>query len=643
MTYLSAIISGIVVGGAYSLLAVGVSLIFSTTGVLNFAHAGLAMVAAYLYGWLGTQLEIAPPLAALATVGAVTLLGVVIEHLVMRRAAEASAITRLMATLGVLALLQGLVLQFFGFSPQVARPLMPAGSVSLGTTGITYQQIAVFVAAVVLVLGLGAFLRMTRVGLAIRAVAQDHTVSRLMGVRRDTISKLNWAIGAFLAAVAGVLIAPLTFVTIGTFPLLLLKALGATLLGGVAGLVGAFFGGFAIGAVEALGSVVSAAPGTRELFILILVLGILVLRRRWPQDLTSGEIPSAAQRGFRHYRAARVIVAASVALLLVYALLYDFWSFTGSVALVYALAGLSLVVLTGWTGQVSLLQGGFVGAGAFGLTWFLNRLDVPFPLAMVAAVAAGTAFSAIVALPALRLRGLQLGIATLVMSAAASEWLFNLRGTSWLIERPQFLLDDRRIFLTLLPITAVLFWMVHNLGTGAWGRMFFAVRRSDETASHFGIHAARVRVQAFVLSGFIASLAGTFFAVLLTSIEPSSFGPLFSISLLLYAVVGGTQSLAGPVIAALVFAVGPQLVKVSQTTASALPDILSGLLVILLIIARPDGLAGFLAKPAGTRQRSAEVDPVLHPRPLPRHQPVARRLSRRDGGSPALVLPEVPT
>ncbi|HEX4978484.1 MAG TPA: ABC transporter permease [Acidimicrobiales bacterium] len=628
LTYVNALITGVVAGSVYALVAVGVSLIFATTGVLNFAHAGFAMAAAYLYSWLGSEQGLNAWLAAALSVAAVGGLGLVTERFLIRRVADASATTRLIATLGLLALLQGLMLQLFGFQPKAARPLFTTGAISIGSIRVTSQQVAVFVTAVVLVVGLGAFLRYSRTGLAIRATAQDRDVAELMGIRRVYIARLNWGVAAFLAGVAGVLIAPLTIVTIGTFPILLIKALAATLFGGMVGLLGSFVGGFAIGSVEALASTASSVPGIRELVVLVMIVALLLARRSWPAALTSGQGLGGGALGSRLSTPARALVGV-LALLAVYnAATTDFWGYIGAVGLVYVLVGFSLVVLTGWTGQVSLMHGGLAGLGAFGLTYFLD-FGWPMWLAILATAVTGMVVGGIVALPALRLRGLQVGIATLAVTGALSSWLFQLEGTSWTIARPSYFVSDRNIFLVMLAITVVVALALTNLRRSAWGRTFFAVRQSGETAAHFAVDPVRVRVSAFLLSGFLAALAGAFYAVLLTAIKPTDFGPLLSITFLLYLVVGGTESLIGPVIAALLFAFGPQVVLSSQTSASAIPDIVSGVLVLLLVAGRPTGLASFLASPA--QAGGGVVEPrgarVVRPRMLPTPEP-GRRLPR---------------
>lgn len=626
--WLNALIAGLVVGGGFSLLAVGISLIFSTTGVLNLGHAAFAMVAAYLYVWLSSSHGWPVGAAALVAVAVTTGLGVGVERVVMRRLADAAPTTKLIMTLGVLALTQGLMLQFFGFQPKAARTLLPAHSVSFAGVGVQYQQIAVVFAALVLVGLLGGFLRSTRTGLAVRAVAQDHQVARLLGIRRHRIASLNWATGAFMAAVAGVLMVPLTILTIDTFPLYIVLALAATLFGGVSGLSGAFVGGFVIGIVQSFAATASSTPGIPSLAVFVVILVLLLVRRKWPAELSGSATLGSGIIGSRLAYPARILLAGVSIFALVKSLESDFWGYVGALALIYMLVGLSLVVLTGYTGQVSLMQGGLVGLGAFSLTWYLNRLHLPLWLAIVFAALTGMAVGGVAALPALRLKSLQLGIATLAISSALSDWAFNIHGVSWVFARPSALVSDRHVFYVLLPVTAIATLLVRSLRRGAWGRRFLAVKQSGDTAAHFGISPVRVRVGAFLLSGFLASLAGAFWLVLVTAIKPTDFNILLSISFLLYIVVGGTESLAGPLIAGLVFAYGPQVVKVSQATASALPTIISGALVVLLVAARPDGLAGFLTRRARRSTRPDEGLAVLEVAPVRLAHGNGRRLSR---------------
>jgi len=629
--YVNALVAGLVIGGGYSLLAVGVSLIFATTGVLNLAHAGFAMIAAYVYEYLGTRQDWNLWAAALVAVATVAVCGVLVERLAIRRVADAPPPTKFVVTLGLLSLMTGVCLQLFGFQPKGARPLFPVGSISLGSSvEVSHQQLALIVAAVGFVAALTVFLRITRTGLAIRAVADNQTVARMMGIRRDRISGLNWAIAATLAGVSGVLIAPLTILTVATFPVLMLKAVGATLFGGITGLLGAFFGGFILGVAESLAATRFAVVGIRELTTSLLVLALLLARRRWPSELTSA-VDQGGSGGSFLYPVARGALVIGLVLAFTNAFSNDYWAQVGVFGLVYALVALGLVVLTGWSGQVSLMSGGLMGLGGMSMALLYVEHDVPLVLAIALGAVITGLFSGAVSLAAQRLRGLQVGIATLAVSAGISEWLLQRDEFPRIVARPDFLLEDRRIFLVLLPITVVALLLVRNFRVGAWGRRLFAVRQSSDTAAHFAIDPNRTRTVGFLLSGFLIGLAGCFYVLVLQGVSQLTFGVQLSISLLLYAVAAGSQSLAGPVIAGLVFAFVPQVLTESQGGASAVPDIFSGLLIIVLMGVRPGGMATLLRRSRPVEKAEAPAPPAVVARRPERGHDV--RLSRQDAPS----------
>lgn len=632
MIYVNGLVAGVVIGGGYALLAVGVSLIFATTGVLNLAHAGFAMIAAFTYEYLGTRHDWNLWLAGFVSVGAAALCGVLVERLVIRRVADAAPATKFVITLGLLSLMSGLCLQLFGFQPKGARPLFPVGSLKLGeSVEVSHQQLALIVAAVGFVAALTFFLRFTRTGLAIRAVAENQTVARMMGIRRNRIAALNWGIAATLAGVSGVLIAPLSILTVATFPVLMLKAVGATLFGGISGLLGAFVGGFILGVAESLAATEFTVVGIRELTTSLIVVVLLLTRRRWPAELTS-RADSGADHGSFLYPVARAALVIGLVLAFTNAASNDFWAQIGVLGLIYALVALGLVVLTGWSGQASLMSGGLMGLGGMSMALLYVEHGVPLIVAVVMGAMIAALFSGAVSLAAQRLRGLQVAIATLAVSAGISEWLLQRDEFPRVVARPDFLLEDRTIFFVLLPITAAALILVRNLRVGAWGRRLFAVRQSSETAAHFTIDPNRTRTVAFVLSGFLTGLAGCFYVLVLQGVSQLTFGVQVSISLLLYAVAAGSQSLAGPVIAGLVFAFVPQLLTKSQGGASAVPDIFSGLLIIVLMGFRPGGIATLLRRSRPPEQSSVPPAAAMRARRPARGHDMHLRRARSVNG-----------
>lgn len=615
MSFETALINGIAVGSVSALLAVGISQIFTVTGVLNFAHAGFAMIAAYLYSWFTTDKGWTAATAALVSILIVTLIGTLLESLVLRRLHSAPFTSKVIVTLGLLVLMQGLVLQVFGFNPRRA-PLLISGGVDILGTRASWQQLAILAVAGGLIAALLAFLRGTRIGLATRACAQDRATADLIGIRTGVVSRINWTVGAFLAAVAGVLIAPLAIFTTDSFSLYIVTGIGAALFGGLTGLAGAFAGGLVIGVVQNLAIFGSEQPGSWALAIFVAIAGLLVVRRRWPQELVAEALTStgAGWRGSQAWFPARVVLVVAWALLLVNALRVNFWSYTASLVLVYVLLGLSVVVGAGWTGQLSLGQGALMGVGVFGMLSLRNDFDLPFLPALVAVLAFGGLAGALLGLLSLRLSPTQIAIVTLAATLAASEWLF-VKGlaASESASPPGFLASDRKLFLGLVAVAAAATLLLRRLSTSHWGLAFQAVRDAPDMAAHFAVPVRSCRISAFALSGVLAAAAGVGYGLLVSVVPPFAVSVPLSINVLVFTVVGGLSSLIGPFIGPLLFIAGPQVFKVSQTTASAFPQIAGGLLVLIVLMARPDGLGSFLRRP---RTAPAESAPVLEATPL---------------------------
>ncbi len=612
VTYLNGVLVGIFTGGAYALVAVSITLMYRSTGFLSFAHAGFASLGAYVYADFAGPKGYPRPLAAVIAIVLTTLFGLVTERM-LRPVRNATAATKMIATLGIVQLTTALILILYGFAPTSAPLLLPDDSVVIGSLRISYQQTAVLVIAGVSALGLAWFLRMTRFGTAIRAVAGNPDAARLMGVSITQVGRFNWGLGAALAGTAGVLLAPLAPITAATFTLLLAKALTATLVGGLVSLPLTFLGGLGVGVADSLTTLRFSAPGAKEVVTLLLVVGLLVFRRNWAPELPpTPEIrirrrsrardaaQSVSQVGGRLVQAVKwplIIIGVTVGVVI--PARSGYWGFVGARGLYYTIQSLSLVLLVGWGGQVSLMHGAYVGIGAFTTALLVVTHGVPLELALLGGGVAGMAMGALAGLPALRLSGLQFAIASLTFAGAASEFLFRRTEFPKSLPRGKLfgvvIFDDSNLFLFMLPVTIVLYLVVWNVRRSSYGPLLISSRDASTTVAHFGADPNRTRMGTFLLASFIAALGGGFYGVLLTGFTPFDFSLILSIAILIYAVVGGIQSLAGPLIAGLAFGVVPQLIQgQASTTATAIPDLLAGVAVLALLALRPDGLASLL-------------------------------------------------
>jgi branched-chain amino acid transport system permease protein len=275
----------------------------------------------------------------------------------------------------------------------------------------------------------------------------------------------------------------------------------------------------------------------------------------------------------------------------------DSTHFYGVLSVAYALVALSLTVLTGWAGQISLCQAAFLGMGVYVAAPLLEH-GVPLPLVLVAAGLVGAAVSLVIGIPSLRLRGVYLAVVTLAFGAAAEKYFFPLRGyDADPVARPTILgvstATDRNLYLVALIVLAVALFIAANLRRSDVGRALFAIRDSEEAAMAMGIRIARYKVGAFALSAAFATTAGVLYAMLfLSTPSPSQFGVLQSFFLLALPVIGGLETLAGPIVGGVIMGTSQPMVDAFHLRLF----LVSGLLLVGVTLARNDGLVGLVQR-----------------------------------------------
>ena len=692
---LSLAVAGVMIGTLYGLLGFTLTLTFRSTGVLSFAPAGFALIAAYMYAGFSCRLGsrgncaageafLPPYLAALVSVAAVTVVALVVERLIIRPLQHASAITKSIATAAVLALCSGVMLQVYGPTPRSVpdgQQLVPPGGFTLFDVFIDWQRMTIFAVSLALVGILTAGLRKTWFGLGVRAAGQLPDVARLVGVDPVAVARFNWALAGALSGLAGVLIASITLVNVGTFSFFLVKALGATLIGGLVSLPLTFLGGVGIGVVETLLPHFWRTAGSSQVGIAVLVIGLLYLNRnrlQWLGSANSASVslqarsPGRLDVGVARALSGIAVLARRIPLpirLLAFAgvvalpLLDEYYAAVGVNVLYWALLTLSLFVITGLVGQPSLMQMAFVGVGAFAVGTGLDH-GVGVPFGLLIGVTVCFLLGLAVGYISLRFRGLEFAIVSLTLGAAVSEFLLTRPELSSQISGPAFfgidLLRSRNVFLVMGAFTVIAFWAVRNLRRSGWGRSLHAIEEGQDTLlRHVGLNTTNAEVVLFAISGAIAGLAGCTYALIVNLFGAFEFIPLYSIAALLAAVVGGLRSLWGPVVAGVLFGYGPYVVEnVSVDAANAYPQIVSSLLALVLIVRCPAGLASLFSwarettahtpAPAGGQFRGRQVglvgawtspasyreDPSGNGRrPLRRPRPARlRRVSNRGSG-----------
>jgi ABC-type branched-subunit amino acid transport system permease subunit len=624
------LVIGIIIGLVYGVIALGLVLVYKGSRVVNFAHGQMATLGAFAAwglltnpGAAGQYTRSTVPwlLAAGFGVAVAAASGVVVEGTVIRRLFRAPRLIVLVATLGigqVLSLVVYLIwLRGEGEAGGIRTfPTLFDVAWRVGDVTILGQHVLAMLVVPAIGIGLGAFFRFSRTGIAIRAASDNADAARLLGVSVRRVSMIVWGMGAALAAVAGILIAPinggLSVDLLGTG--LLVRALAAAILGGLVSLPGAVLGGLTVGIVETLlvryqgqGGLLGIT-GIVELVLLVVVLAVLVFAGR--RDREEGQLaftPSVKRLPdwIKEHAVVGAPRFASGYFLLVGALVLPLalrpaGNYTLALMLVYAMLGVSLNLLMGTTGQISLGHFALLGVGAFTGARFVTVLGMPYGLAFVLAGLAGGAVAFLIGLPALRIRGLYLAIATLTFAVAAEAALFRLdlfgsrAGLSF--DRPKVWLFDlgdpsgRELAYACLLALGAFIWLTRNLERRRAGRALLAVRENETSAAVLGLSVRGYKLLAFSFSGILAAWAGFFFGMLNPPVQYSSFLPVRSLELVAMVIIGGLGSVPGAVLGA-VYVVGiPRLFPGSDIA----PLLSTGFGLLLVLLVRPGGLWSLL-------------------------------------------------
>jgi branched-subunit amino acid ABC-type transport system permease component len=672
--FLSTLPGGIVTGAVYALLAMGLVFTYKATRVPNFAYGALAALVAFFhysivtgrhFGFhlnvlfvhvnLGWTVRLPFWGAVFASLAFAALAGLLIERFIMRPFARAPMVTHILVTLGLMLLVSALAQQWFGANDLIVpndQAIFPrTAAFGLGSVKVSWEQVGV----IALVLAFGAalywFFRYTETGLAIRAAATDRDVASLQGVSVRRLSLISWVGGTMTAGLAGIMLASLVVSSNpATLVLLSIKGFVAMVVGGMVSFPIAAIAGFAIGIVGEIVRHYSAHAnstifvGADEVVTLGAVVVLLALRPRWifkgiREDEDSGVLARSAGvdmaigrwidpvEAYRLWRAStgglmspavwtwikRVFpfVLGALALVFPFLPLPQFWTFPLNLSFIYLLVVLSYVVLVGWLGQISLALGAFLAVGGAGAAIGANTLHLPFPLPILTGVLLSIPVSILIGLPALRLRGLHFAVVTLAFGLVAERAIApHFVGTNNQLVKPGYLSTDRPLYYVFLALTVTTFAFAMRISSTKTGRAFRAVRDSETVAAAYGIQPTRTKLTGFVVSGAIAALAGTMVAYELGSVQTGYASVLFSITWLAYAVVGGITSLAGPLIAAVIFGLLPAISQgeVHAAKISHWPEVSAAGLLILIMAFCPQGLAS-MARFLRTRVSAHEDEP----------------------------------
>ena len=681
--------SGAVSGAIYSIIAAGLVLTYTSSGVLNFAYGAIAFSVGFLYYELNTGLGWSPYVAALVCLFAFApVLGIGMNRLVFRRLVEADDTAKIVAAVGLSVAVPAAMLWVvdigtgtFGwniptgeniFSPPGIGPVPAHVYHAFAGVTLTSDQLIVFAAALISAVGLWLVLRHTRLGLTMRATVDRPQLAELRGVSVTRTSDVAWTLSCMLAGLAGIVGAPIfNNLAPGTYTVVLFVSAAAAVVGGLRSIPLAFIGGLGLGIAQNFvagysGSLSSTIPGFNSSvpFVVLLVALIVLTKQRGRvagsravADLTPdywADIPPWRRR------LPWVIV---LGLFIAWSQWWAnaFWAGLAAQAAVYMVIFLSFTVVTGLGRLVSLAQATFVTGSAL-MTGLLISHHAPFLVAALAGMAFAVLLGIVVALPSLRLGGLFFALATLALAFLGDRVLFawdSFDGgpSGWTVSRPDLfglsLGSDRRFTLFVLVLIALICLGIRGLTRSASGRAIMAVSLAEPAAICSGLSPGRSKLRLFMVSAAIAGLGG----VLLTlytdgansAISPASSGLLWLAAVVLF----GVRRSGGAVVAGFFFVAFSQVIKNGihlsflpswlgwdGTTSVYIPQILFGLGAIQLA-QNPFGILALAAKANYTR-RSRIRAALVERRIQSTEEQLATRKSDVNPVSVDLLVPAAP-
>lgn len=625
------LLSGLVGGSTYALIAVGVSLVFGVSNIINFAHGAVFAVGAMLSWWLTGPLQLPFALAAPAVIVLTGLLGWAVYLIAVRPLRSAPGIAVLLATFAVGVILDALSLRVFGAQTRRLESAFPRDNLELfgfrfGTLSLVIIGVSLLCVAI-----LALVLSRTRTGRAIRATAQDPEAAQQMGVPVARIQALSFVIASALGGTAGLLVGMYTSnVAPGMGFLAGLQGFAAATIGGLGSIAGAVIGGLVLGVAEAFG-VSLWGDSVRQLITFGSLLLVLWIR---PGGLL-GRVPTIAAEPMTgtFFGAGRPIrlprwagTAAAAALLAVPLLASDYVLRAGAQVWIMALFALSITLVGGFAGQIVLGQAGALAIGAYTSAILVTRFDWGFWPSVLAAAGAAAVLQVLLTAPSWRLRGHYVSMATLAAGAVVSAAALNLpqltggsRGIS-AIPRPTLfgasLGGASAMYWLTLGVLLIAVLLVTRLGSSRLGRIWAAVREDEVAAASAGLHPASYRSLAFGLAAVLAGTAGAFYAAQVTFLEPKQFDVSLSVLAVTIAILGGLRAPVGVLIGAVILVGVPELFR----PLAEWRLLLYGVLLLGLILLRPQGLWAEIPGLRALRRRcagrqAAEPGPLGPPGP----------------------------
>ncbi|MBS1843701.1 MAG: ABC transporter permease [Actinobacteria bacterium] len=631
-SYILFLLLGLGSGAIYAILALGLVMKYRSAGVVDFGHSAVAMFIAYVYFGLRTEGKLELPWAILpheititgsemgnapAMIAALlyaAVLGLVMYLLIYRPLRHATQLARICASVGILLYLQAIAVLDFSSNPKSVPTILPDSPLHFAGVIVPVDRLWFAGLVVVLATALWSTYRFTRFGLATRAASENEEGAAVIGLSADRIAATNWVLATVLAALAGILIAPIATIQPASYTLFIVPALAVALVARFQSFAIAAAAGLILGMLQSevtkLISVIDWLPkeGLPEAIpFIVIVVGMTLVAKgmRARGEIVVQRNPSLGRPSRPYVTTAFCFAVGAIALVLLqgslrFALISSF---------VWICLALSLVVLTGYVGQVSLAQMAFAGVSAFALTHITGQLGIGFPFSFILASLAAVPLGIVIGLPALRLRGVNLAVVTLSAGLVLDSLVFNwtwftggLGGTK--VGNPSLLgwnlgissgnAYPRVIFgIFVLAVVCGIGLLVARLRRAPAGRMMIAVRSNERAAAAAGIDVNRTKLLAFALSSWIAGVGGVLFAYTQQTVSPPTFEVFTSLGLVAIAFVAGVGRIGGAVFAGIMMASTGLFVTFlnREFNIGKYQLLVAGLLLTITAIKQPDGVA----------------------------------------------------
>ncbi|MEM7696328.1 MAG: ABC transporter permease [Pseudomonadota bacterium] len=621
--FLSQILNGLVLGSVYALIALGFSLVFGVANIVNFAQGAFVMLGAFFaLTMVGASLPLW--LACIIAIAGAAAVGLLLELVALRPLRNAPYIAPLLSTLAIAFIIDTGAELVWGNEYQPFPSPLQEYVFFVGGAFITGVDIATFVLAVTIAAGLWLFLNKTWPGQALRAAAQDPEAASQIGVDVAAMRRMAFAIAGALGGIAGLLVAmyyqsvfPQMGIPFG------LKGFAAALLGGLASLPGAVVGGLLLGVFESLASGY-LGEGYRDLAAFTVLLLVIVFR---PNGIlgsgkldamggaagASGGIPTtsiiASLAGATARVRSRTLEAPTFVLLIAFAALAflplagvsGYILQVGASCAIFAMLAVSLTILSGSAGVISIGHAALYGVGAYAAALVGTRYGVPMELMVISGAFAGAAIGAIVAIPTLKLTGHAVALATLAIGQVGYltflNWIDVTRGPMGIpgVPRPDvailFGLSTNSVaaqYVQSLVLLSIVVVIAATFINSPVGRTWRAIREDRVAAHGAGVPVSGYIIAAFVISGMLAGIAGAQFATLQQFVSPDSFILDVNIILISMVVLGGLGNITGAVIGGAILALLPELLRdIDHFRMMAY-----GFILLILLRFRPQGLMG---------------------------------------------------